>query len=409
MNLMIKKLLIIVLAFIGVYMAYFTLQTADFYKTIYKNKNGNGTPIVKNKTEYNILLLGFGGIDDNGKVHEGPYLTDSLMIAHIDIKKNTVTLVSLPRDIWVKLPTKTKEVFHSKINSVYQIALNSTNYPAVDIRKPGTADLLAKAVQTITGLPIDNYVAVDFAGFEKAIDSLGGVDVDVQKTFDDYEYPLADKEKELCGKEAEFEQVKKFMEPGFNEEEKKKLFSEKPELEKFFKDITEEPKDAFPCRYEHLHFDKGMTHMDGATALKYVRSRHSLQDGTDFGRGARQQQFVKALKNKLISVGIITRVFSLMNEVKTHVETDVSIDQMKKFLSEAADAAKYRFIGIHMSDSDYLRSSFSDYGGYILIPRMGEDNWKEVHSVISNAILEITPTPSPMPTRKATPSPQKKK
>jgi len=40
---------------------------------------------------------------------------------------------------------------------------------------------------------------------------------------------------------------------------------------------------------------------------------------------------------------------------------------------------------------------------------MGEDNWKEVHSVISNAILEITPTPSPMPTRKATPSPQKKK
>jgi LCP family protein required for cell wall assembly len=404
---MAKKLLIIVLAFIGVYVAYFSLQTADFYKTIHKK--GNSKPVVKEKTEYNILLMGFGGIDNNGKAHDGPYLTDSLMVAHVDIKKNTVSLVSLPRDLWVRLPTKTKEVFHSKINSIYQIALNPTNYPAVIVKKPDSADLLAQAVQTITGLQIDNYIAVDFSGFEKAIDSLGGVDVDVQKTFDDYEYPLADKEKDLCGKDEDFDKIKKYMEPGFDEEEKKKLFAEKPELEKFFKDITDEPKDAFPCRYEHLHFDKGTTHMDGATALKYVRSRHSLQDGTDFGRGERQQQFVKALKNKLISVGMVTRVFSLMNEVKTHVETDVSIDQMKKFLSEATDAAKYRFIGIHMSDSDYLRSSFSDYGGYILIPRTGEDNWKEVHSIIQNGILEITPTPSPRPTVKVTPTLRKKK
>ena len=404
---MAKKLLIIVLAFIGVYVAYFTLQTADFYNTIHKN--GNSKPVIREKTEYNILLMGFGGIDKNGKAHDGPYLTDSLMVAHVDIKKNIVSLVSLPRDLWVKLPTKTKEVFHSKINSIYQISLNPTNYPAVIVKKPDTADLLAQAVQTITGLPIDNYIAVDFSGFEKAIDSLGGVDVDVQKTFDDYEYPLADKEKDLCGKDEDFDKIKKYMEPGFDEEEKKKLFAEKPELEKFFKDITDEPKDAFPCRYEQLHFDKGMTHMDGATALKYVRSRHSLQDGTDFGRGERQQRFVKALKNKLISVGMVTKIFSLMNEVKTHVETDVSVDQMKKFLTEAPDAAKYRFIGIHMSDSDYLRSSFSDYGGYILIPRTGEDNWKEVHSVIQNGIMEITPTPSPVPTSKITPTSAKKK
>ncbi|MFH0772900.1 MAG: LCP family protein [bacterium] len=403
---MIKKLLVIVLVFIGVYVAYFALRTADFYKSIYKNGQGF-LPIMKEKTEYNILLLGYGGFDNNGKPHDGPYLTDSLMIAHVDMKKNTVSLISLPRDIWVKLPTKSKADFHSKINSLYQISLNPTNYPDVDMKKPGTPELLERAIQTVTGLTIDNYIAVDFAGFEKAIDSLGGVDVDVQKTFDDYEYPLADKEKELCGKDAEFEQVKKFMEPGYSEDEKKKLFAEKPELETFFKNITEDPKEAFPCRYEHLHFDKGLTHMDGATALKYVRSRHSLQDGSDFGRGARQQQFVNAVKNKLISVGMVTKVFSLMNEVKTHVETDVSVDEMKKFLGEAPDATKYRFINIRMSDVDYLRSSFSDYGGYILIPRTGEDNWKEVQTMIRNGILEITP--SPIPTNKITPTGQKKK
>lgn len=395
---MLKKISIIVLTFIGIYVAYFTLQTIGFYKSIYKN--GNNFLPVKEKTEYNILLLGFGGIDRNGKAHEGPYLTDSLMVAHIDMKKNTVSLISFPRDLWVKLPTKSKESFHSKINSLYQISLNSTNYPDVKIDKPETPDLLAQAIEEITGLPIDNYVAVDFTGFEKAIDSLGGVDVDVQKTFDDYEYPLADKENELCGKELEFEQVKKFMEPGYSEDEKKKLFAEKPELEVFFKNITDDPKEAFPCRYEHLHFDKGIVHMDGALALKYVRSRHSLQDGSDFGRGVRQQEFVKAIKNKLMSVDMVTKVFTLMNEVKEHVETDISVGEMKKLLGEVPDGLKYRFIHIRMSDVDYLKSSYSDYGGYILIPRTGMDNWKEIHTMIQNEIREITPTPSLLPKNK---------
>jgi anionic cell wall polymer biosynthesis LytR-Cps2A-Psr (LCP) family protein len=149
--------------------------------------------------------------------------------------------------------------------------------------------------------------------------------------------------------------------------------------------------------------------MDGATALKYVRSRHSLQDGSDFGRAARQQQFVKAVKNKLISVGMVTKVFSLMSEIKKHVEMDISVDEMKKFMGEAPDAAKYRFISIHMSDQDYLRSSFSDYGGYILIPRAGEDNWKEIQTMVQNGILEIKPTPTPGPTSKVTPTAAKKK
>jgi len=405
---MIKKLSIVALVFIAIYVAYFLLQTADFYKTIYK-KGTDTLSAAKKKTEYNIALIGYGGIDDSGKAHDGPFLTDSLMIAHIDMIKNTISLISLPRDLWVKLPTKSKEDFHSKINSLYQISLNPTNYPDVDMKKPGTPELLAVGLKTVTGLTIDNYLAVDFTGFEKAIDSLGGVDVDVQKTFDDYEYPITGKEQELCGKEAEFEQVKKFMEKGFNEEEKKKVFAEKPELETFFKNITENPKDAFPCRYEQLHFDKGVTHMDGVTALKYVRSRHSLQDGSDFGRAARQQQFIKAVKNKLISVGMVTKVFSLMSEIKKHTETDVSVDEMKKFMGEAPDAAKYRFISIHMSDQDYLTSSFSDYGGYILIPRTGEDNWKEVQTMIHNGILETPPTPTPGPTSKATPAAVQKK
>lgn len=401
---MIKKALVIVFAFIAVYIAYFASQSLDFYRSTYKNGENKATPTVP-KTEFNFLLMGFGG---DG--HDGPYLTDSMMVFHIDLKKNTVSLVSLPRDLWVKLPTKTKEVFHSKINSIYQMGMYEwKNFPGVKVAKTGTPQLVRDAVQTVTGLTIDNVVTVDFTGFAKSVDALGGVDVRVQKTFDDYEYPIEGKDKDLCGKDEDFTKIEKFLKPGYDEEEKKRLFAEKPELETFFKNITEEPKDAFPCRYEHLHFDAGVTHMNGETALKYVRSRHSLQDGTDFGRAARQQQFVQAVKDKILNVGIVAKIFPLMEEMKQHITTDVSADDIKKFLAEAKDAKEYRIISIHMSDSDYLKSSFSDYGGYILIPRAGEDNWKEVHTMIKNGILEITPTPTRTPTLKVTPTTTKKK
>jgi polyisoprenyl-teichoic acid--peptidoglycan teichoic acid transferase len=401
---MIKKLLIIVGAFVILYVVYFAFRSFGFYTSIAKN-GANNTPAPVEKTTYNVLLLGFGG-----EGHDGPYLTDSIMIAQVDMKKNKVALISLPRDLWVKLPTKTKEIFHSKINSIYQMGMyESNNYPAVIVKKPGSVELAKQAIQTVTGLAIDNTITVDFAGFEKAVDALGGIEVAVQKTFDDYEYPIEGKDKELCGKEEDFAKIEKFIKPGFDEEEKKNVLKDKPELEKFLKDISEDPKEAFPCRYEHLHFDKGLTFMDGKTALKYVRSRHSLQDGNDFGRAERQQQFVKALKNKILSVGIVTKIFPLMEQLQSHITVDVSPGDLNKFAGEAKDIGQYKIINIHMSDSDYLKSSFSDYGGYILIPRAGEDNWREVKNMIQMGILEITPTPSPKPTSKISPTSEKAK
>jgi len=398
-----KKVGIIAIIFCTFFFAFLISKGVIFYKSIYTKQNGIFPRFPEKKTTYNILLLGYGGPG-----HDGPYLTDSMMIAHIDLKTNKVALLSLPRDLWVLLPTKSKEVFHSKINSVYQTGLFPKDYPDVVV-SAADVDLVKGAVKTITGLTIDSYLAIDFTGFTKAIDILGGVDVEVQKTFDDFEYPLPDKEKELCGKDVEFEQVKKYMEPEFDEEEKKRLFAEKPELETFFKNITEDPKEAFPCRYEHLHFDAGKTHMDGETALKYVRSRHSLQDGSDFGRGARQQQFVKAVKEKVISIGFVTKIIPLLDEMKKHIRTDISPDVLQTFVKEAKDASLYRTISLRMSDKDYLMSSYSDYGGYILIPRTGADNWVEIHTMIKNGIAEITPTPTSGPTVLLSPTGKAKK
>jgi len=403
---MIKKLLIVFIVFVGMYIAYFVFRGAIFYNYIAKSGAKN-TPAPVEKTEYTFLLLGYGGPG-----HDGPYLTDSMMVTHLDLKKNTVSLISLPRDLWVGLPTKSGEDFHSKINSLYQMGMYEwKNYPDVKIKNTGTPELAKQAVQTVTGLTVDNVITVDFAGFEKAVDALGGIDVTVLKTFDDYGYPIEGKEKDLCGKDADFLQIEKYLKPGYDEAEKEKLFKDKPELEKFFNDITtkDPPTDAFPCRYEHLHFDAGKVHMDGSTALKYVRSRHSIQDGSDFGRGERQQQFVKAIKDKLLNVSILANVFSLMDQLKNHISVDVSSDELKKFVAEAKDISFYRIITIRMTDTDYLKSSFSEYGGYILIPRTGADNWNEIHTIIRNGRLEITPTPSSSPTGKAILVPTEKK
>ena len=395
-----KKAFIVAIVFFAVIFAYFVKSGVDFYKGIYKGFPSKGGFIIpQEKTEYNILLLGFGGPG-----HEGPFLTDSMMVVHIDLKKNKVALLSLPRDLWYKLPTKSKEDFHAKINSIYQLGLFPTEFPDVDTKTYPDVSLVKKAVSDITGLSVDNYVTVDFTGFTKGIDILGGVVVDVQKTFDDYEYPIEGKEKELCGKDAEFLQIEKFLKSGFDPGEKQQLFKDKPELETFFKNITEEPKNAFPCRYEQLHFNAGKIFMNGETALKYVRSRHSEQDGNDFGRGARQQQFVKAVKDKAISLGIITRIIPLLDELKKHIQTDISVDDMKKMMGEVKDAGAYKIISVHMSDKDYLKNSYSDDGQYILISREGEDKWGLIHSAVQNGIDEITATPSPQPTSKITPT-----
>ena len=260
-----------------------------FYKRINTSKTVSSSSSIKKQEKkiYNILLLGYGGGS-----HDGTYLTDSMMVVHIDLSQKKIAMISIPRDIWVKLPTKSGADFHEKINAVYQMGLNPDNYPDVDVKgegQPAAADLIKRVIGPVFGLPIDNYVSIDFDGFKRAVDILGGVDVSVLKTFDDYEYPVDGKEKDLCGKtEADL-----------------------PELEKI---ASDSPSLAFPCRYEHLHFDQGTTHMNGETALKYVRSRHSLQDGSDFGRAARQQRFLEAVKDKIISPGFITKIVPLMDE-----------------------------------------------------------------------------------------------
>lgn len=97
------------------------------YNTIHtESENWSTSPIPKEQKVFNILLMGYGGPG-----HDGAYLTDTIMLARIDTENKKVLLISIPRDIWVEIPTEPDEDFYSKINSVYQTGLFSKNYPAL--------------------------------------------------------------------------------------------------------------------------------------------------------------------------------------------------------------------------------------------------------------------------------------
>src|SRR3989338_5932714 len=165
---------------------FFFIRVAGFYQRIYSPKSTVVKKAPVEKSAYNILLLGYGGGN-----HDGTYLTDTMILAHIDLKKKLAVLISIPRDVWVKVPTKSGSGFHSKINSIYELQLFPREYP--DVRNK---DLTSRVVAGITGLQIDNYITVDFDGFTKIVDILGGIDVSVEKSFTDVRYPIEGKDKD---------------------------------------------------------------------------------------------------------------------------------------------------------------------------------------------------------------------
>lgn len=379
-----KKILTIGIGVLIAAMLVFFLKLDQFYTKVYTPKK-NAPTLAPEKSTFNILFMGYGGAN-----HDGAYLTDTLMLIHVDTIKNKVLLISLPRDIWVKLPTKSGSTFHSKINTLYEMELFPKEFPDVEIKNStdSKTSLITNAVSAITGLPIDYFVGVDFAGFTKAIDKLGGIDVNVQKSFTDYEYPIEGHEDDLCGKEEQFKQIEPYLHENADStpEAKEKLLKEKPELDELLKNATESPQLAFPCRYETLTFSAGTQHMSGIRALKFARSRHSPQDGGDFARAKRQQLVIEALKDKALKISSIPKLLLLSDELQNDIKTDVPKELIKKFLGEVKDAAFYNISNLVLSDNDYLDYSRSSDGQSILVPKGGADNWKEVRTWIKQTI-----------------------
>jgi LCP family protein required for cell wall assembly len=308
-----------------------------------------------------VLLLGFGGAG-----HDGGYLTDTLQVMSFDPKTSAVTLISVPRDLWIQVPSyQGRGGYWGRINEAYSIGMgpvdrNDMNVPYAKHDAGGQQAM--KAVSQVLGIQIDYWISMDFVGFRRFIDAIGGVDVNVERAFTDTEYPNND-------------------------------------------DADIDPS------YRTIHFDAGLQHMDGETAITFARSRHAPEDGSDFGRSRRQQLLMEAVKDKVVSVETIPKLFGIFDALEGHLRMSFSFTEAKDLLGWGQEQARakrpFTIRTGGLDSSNFLTGATSSGGASILLPRAGEGNYNAIHSwvqeLLSGSGNPATPTTTGTPNATGTP------
>ncbi len=254
----------------------FVGQKTAFYKKItgiIQGQTGGIKLTGEDKGQVNVLLLGIGGPG-----HDGPYLSDTIMLAQIRPGDKKAVLTAIPRDYLVN----TKELGQRKINAVFAEAFNKNK--SWDEAGAAARDVVSK----MSGLNIPYFAVVDFKGFEKTIDLLGGIDVEIDRTFTDYTFP--------------------------------------DQNEGYLPAVT---------------FRQGHEKMNGERALIFARSRHAAgPEGSDFARGVRQQKILQAAKTKVIDLNLITdagKINELFNVIGDHFHTNMSPGELIRLYNVTKD------------------------------------------------------------------------
>ncbi len=333
-------------------------------------KPGIHIPKTTPDNRITFLFLGIGGGN-----HDGPLLTDTIQFASVDVKHNTIDLISVPRDLW-------NPAISQKINATYALA---------EQNQTGSGLAAAKSIiSNVLGQSIDYGFRIDFNGFVKAVDEMGGIDVHVARTLDDYAYPIDSMTDATCG------------------------HTSQEVIDLTAQEATGSATDpqAFPCRYMHLHVPVGLVHMDGQLALEFARSRHAMGvEGTDFARSARQQEIIEAIRAKLLSTGMLLnpgKMIALFNIVRSSIDTDINTNEIPDFikLAQQLKSATIHSYVIDYSDDPndpgnlLIQGNANDFGGaYALEPRAGFGNYSQIHSFVLCKVQNIDcPTPTPNPT-----------
>ncbi|MFF4272999.1 LCP family protein [Streptomyces sp. NPDC001536] len=219
----------------------------------------------------NILVLGsdsrsgeeneeLGGGDSSGA------RSDTAMVVHIDAGRTEATVVSIPRDTLVTRPScplddggSTAVAYRAMFNSAYSV---------------GGPVCAVKTVESITDVRMDHYIEIDFSGFAKLVNALGGVTVTTDEDIDD---PSS-----------------------------------------------------------HLTLKAGTHHLDGKQALGLARTRHGIGDGSDLGRIGLQQKLVKALLEQIASTDLLTsptKLYEVADAVTASLTTDTGLDSLSELTS----------------------------------------------------------------------------
>jgi LCP family protein required for cell wall assembly len=329
----IKRIVIIsVLAIVVLAGGYFGVRAYNALRSIFADGsgilslfNGDGnTQYLKGESSgrVNVLLLGVG---DEG--HDGATLTDTIIVASYDTKTKAVAMFSLPRDLYVKIPSNG----YAKINAVHAYA---------EQKKEGSGpDASRETVGSVLDIPIHYYVRMDFSGLAETVDALGGVTVDVENTFCDYAYPTERK--------------------------------------------GDTAKVCFDKGSQYMNGTKALQYSRSRHALGV--------EGSDFARSKRQQRLLVAIKNKALSGSTLAnpkKLLDLLTALGKHLKTDAQMAEMLRVFELAKGVDESKIISRNFDNSPTgLLVSASGAAGYILEPRTG--NFKEIQAVVENVFAII--------------------
>ena len=255
-------------------------------------------PLTDNET-INFLLIG------SDKRPGSSYRTDTLVIAIVWPKEGQVSLISIPRDLWIYIPT----VGMQRINTAYQSG-ELGGYPE------GGPGLLKETIAYNLGIRIDHTAMVEFDGFRRIVDTLGGVDIPVACPYTDW----------------------RLIDPSYD-----------PENENNWWLYTVGP---------------GQIHMDGDLALWYARSRSK---SNDFDRGRRQQEVLRTIFQKALQSDTFSKIPQLYSDFSSTIITDLGLGDMLKLAPHAVNFTNANIRGYYIRPP-YVSSWITPGGASVLLP-----------------------------------------
>lgn len=264
----------------------------------------------------NTLLVGIGGSQ-----HPGGQLADTIILASLKPQDKKIALLSIPRDLYVPLPKPL--IGFDKINAAHALGQRDA------VKTGGGLAMLEKTVSEVFNQPVHYVISVDFEGFKKLVDALGGITINVEKAIYDPYFPA--------------------------------------------KNMID---------YEPFSIKAGQQTLNGEIALKYVRSRYTT---SDFDRARRQQQALQAIKEKALAINIVAnpkKISELAKIVGDHVKTDLQIWEIERFFSLTKDIAKEKVITKVLDNGTGGPLVSSSDGGYYLKPR--DDSYQELKQIAKN-------------------------
>jgi LCP family protein required for cell wall assembly len=270
----------------------------------------------------NVMMVGYGGGD-----HDGAYLADSIQVLSIDPTSDTTTTIPIPRDLWIEGVDAFAQ--NGKINETFSAG------HAADGSIDGGAALLARVVSEVTGLEIDHWIAIDFAGFREMVDAVGGVTVDNPRQF--------------C-----WTTIEALHQAG---------------------------------SWDMGCFHQGVNELNGDQALMYARARYTsdVAESTDFARSIRQARIVASLRSKLGDGGIasIGPGLGLMDAAEGRVRTDLSVIDLFQLSGHLSSDRR-----LELSEGPVLTATRNSIGQYILVPTgwTGPGDYDGIHAYLADGL-----------------------